>query len=78
MTDAKADELIAVLTRIADALEAPPMQAAPARPAPGECDHPASARVRLGDINEWECSEFRGGCGYRSPALTVAAVPSRG
>lgn len=79
MTDGKADELIAVLTRIAVALEAPVAPAPtgddkqpPQRPdGIDDCAHVEKMRVYFMAADEWECSLAKGGCGYRSPALVA-------
>lgn len=74
MTDARTEELIAVLTRIAVALEAP---AVPLQPDPEpRCTHPERARVSfssMGTGDEWECVVTRGGCGFRSSSALMPA-----
>lgn len=55
--------MLAVLTRIAIALEAP--AAAPVA-APVGCQHPERYRVTFG-LDEFECRA----CGYRSPELVA-------
>ena len=84
MTGAQFDELIAAVERIARAqeriaaaLEGPPVQAKPAaEPSKGCADgvHAEKFRVTFGSDDEFECSPFKGGCGYRSPALAGAGV----
>lgn len=84
MTDQQFDELIAAVERIARAqeriaaaLEGPPAPTAPAAEPPKGCAdgvHAEKFRVTFGSDEEFECSPFKGGCGYRSPALAGTGV----
>lgn len=67
-------ELLAVLERIAFALEGPIPPAPAAEPAPNVCLHPEKSRVKFGNDDEWECGAMFAGarCGFRSPALVAS------
>ena len=71
MTPEQAERLCVALERIADSLKGPVPVAEPT-PEPVGCQHPEKSRVTLGSAEEFECSRFRGGCGYRSPALVAS------
>ncbi len=73
MDDRIGRELVQInrtLKRIADTLDRAVEPLPDLEPQHAVCPHPKEARVEfggMGEDEEWECAQAKGGCGYRYP-----------